>query len=332
MNDRVSFRQVGKEKAGKVYKGVIIDAYNRTNQASIPSKFEQTLAKQELGKGGFGRRAQRFLLEAPEPCPGPGQYTNSEASSPSFSKKGFLSGFVSKMSRFRRAEFATFVPGPGAYSPVHMRTMSNPAPSLSPQKAYVDLSKDRTPAPGDYEVTRPWRPKDLITTFKSREERLLNVTMSPAPPPSYYSPNFASVWPAKGLTSPFKMPLNPRRFQVNLYDPHTQVAEESFPGPGHYSLSSSFDKGATVSFQHPGIDRFGNPVARTRPKDYRPGPGAYNLLPQLPAKAPINGSSFMSESHRAELALTCNPGPAFYRPDQGNKQKSFHLNLEGRWV
>lgn len=330
MNEKVSFRQVGKEKAGKIYKGVIIDAYNRTNQASIPSKFEQILAKQEFRKGGFGRRAQRFILEAPEPCPGPGQYTSSEASSPSFSKKGFLSGFVSKLSRFRRAEFATFVPGPGAYSPVHMRTSSNPAPSLSPQKA--PLSKDRTPAPGDYEVVRPWKPKDLITTFKSREERLLNATLSPAPPPSYYSPNYTSVWPAKGLTSPFKLPLHPRRFQVNLYDPHTQVTEESFPGPGHYSLSSSFDKGAAASFEHQGLDRFGNSIGRTRPRDYCPGPGTYNLLPKLSTKAPIHGASFMSESQRAAIALTCNPGPAFYRPDQGNKQKSFHLNVERKWV
>ena len=333
MNDRVSFRQVGKEKPGKVYKGVIIDAYNRSNQPTIPAKYEQVLAKQELRKDGFGRRAQRFILEATEPCPGPGQYQASESPSPSFSKKGFLSGFVSKLSRFRKREFATFVPGPGAYSPVHMRTMSNPSPSISPLKAPSNLSKYSTPAPGTYDIEQAWKPKDLITTFKSREERLMSVTLSPAPPPSHYSPNFASVWPAKGLTSPFKLPLNPRRFKVNMYDPHALIEEESVPGPGHYSLSSSFDKGAASgSFQHQGLDRFGNPIRLLRPRDSLPGPGAYNLPPKPLGKAPIQGSFFMSESDRAALALGPNPGPAFYKPDKGNKKKSFHLNLERRWV
>ena len=39
------------------------------------------------------------------------------------------------------------------------------------------------------------------------------------------------------LTRAFKQPLHARRFQVNLYDPHSQVAQE--PPPGQQLLGNT---------------------------------------------------------------------------------------------
>ena len=335
MGEKVSFRQVGTERAGKLYKGVIMDAYSRMSQATIPSKFELVLAKQESPKDGFGHRASRFSLNSTMDIPGPGHYTTpADSKSPSYSKKGFLSAFVSSLKRFRPRDFATQVPGPGTYTPSHVRRSSNPATGLIPPKTGYRKRPEQRPEPCTYNPTSLDKPKVLTTSFQSKEERLLEPYLTAAPPPSYYDPKYTMVrCKSQGLTSPFKLPVHARRFQINLYDPHAQVMEDAVPGPGYYATEESFDKTqVNASFTHAGLDRFGAPVKTRKKKDDLPGPGSYNLGGKTIEKVPINGAVFMSESDRDAMKLGKNPGPAFYRPMQIAKKKSFHLNVERRWM
>lgn len=43
MTDTISFRQVGKEVPGRIYRGPVTDAYNRISHPSIPTKYELVL-------------------------------------------------------------------------------------------------------------------------------------------------------------------------------------------------------------------------------------------------------------------------------------------------
>ena len=332
MADRISFRQVGKDRPGKLYRGVIMDAYNRITQASIPSKFELVLAKQEEPKEGFGHRAERFSESLVEEIPGPGQYQggDSQSTSPSFSKKGFLGGFVSTKKRFDTHKYSTIAPGPGAYSPIHMRKLSNPAPVFTEKRTQYKKEPEKRPAPGTYDPIVSEKVKTLTTTFK----RMDSVSTSEAPGPWHYDPNYSFIHSSsQKLTSAFKLPTHARRFQVNLYDPHAKVAEEAAPGPGYYSLSSSMDRGSlNASFERSGLDRFGRPMKVKVSQFSVPGPGTYNLHPKDLEKSPVNSSAFMSESDRDPLKIVRNPGPAFYRPIIIAKKKSFHLNAERKWV
>lgn len=334
MGERVSFRQVGKDRPGKLYKGVIMDAYNRVSQASIPSKFELVLAKPEVSDG-FGHRASRFSLSASfaGESPGPGHYAAQHKSNPSLSKKGFLSGFVSSLQRFRPKDFANKVPGPGTYTPTQIRRSSNPTPGFVPAKSSYKRKALDTPAPGSYDPTPLTKARVLTTSFVSKADRLADQTFSDAPPATLYEPKYTMVRSqSQGLTSAFKLPVHARRFQVNLYDPHSQVLEDSHPGPGYYDPEPEVLAGS--SFSHTGLDRFGKtaqPKAK-RPATSTPGPGAYEVVTISEEKAPISGSAFMSESGRLLHLRRRNPGPAFYHPMPASKKKSFHLNAERKWM
>lgn len=335
MGERVSFRQVGKDRPGKLYKGVIMDAYNRVSQASIPSKFELVLAKPQVSDG-FGLRANRFSLSTSfaGESPGPGHYAAQQKSNPSLSKKGFLSGFVSSLQRFRPKDFANKVPGPGTYTPTHMRRSSNPAPGFIPSKSSYKRKMQDTPAPGSYDPTPLAKAKGPTTSFISKADRLVDLSTSDAPPVTLYEPKYTMVRSqSQGLTSAFKLPVHARRFQVNLYDPHSQVLEDSRPGPGYYDPEALAHSGS--SFSHNGLDRFGKTAhidKVKRPFTSTPGPGSYEIVQGSEDKAPISGSAFMSESGRLQHQRRKIPGPAFYHPMQITKKKSFHLNAERKWM
>lgn len=330
-NTRTSFRQAGRDLPGKIYKGNIIDAYNRSTQPSIPAKFELILEKTPPGKDGFGNKSKRFSLGDIENSPGPGQYSpDSEGNSPSFSKKGFLSAFVSNKSRFKRKEYATSVPGPGTYSPSHMRSVSNPVPSLLSTQPSLSPLKNTHLAPGYYDLERPWQPKNLITTFKSKQTRLQPLQKaSLVPGPCYYSPNYHCIWPEKTVKSPFKLPLNAKRFKVNLYEPHAEVEDGGFPGPGHYSLDYKDKNTKFGSFHHKGVERFGGTM---KEKKAFPGPGAYNIDQKTPQNRVIVGGFGASEWGKEAAERGGHPGPAFYRPEVAAKRQSFLFNLRRKWV
>ena len=90
--DRPSFRQVGREKRGKLRSGPLTGQRTGapTAAASIPSKFETTLCPNTGARKGFGSCAHRFT-EVENDLPGPGSYESARAAVRDdrvYSKKG----------------------------------------------------------------------------------------------------------------------------------------------------------------------------------------------------------------------------------------------------
>lgn len=335
MAERISFRQVGREHIGRLYRGPNQDAYTRVSQPTIPAKEDAVLKKQDFGKDGFGRRGPRFA-QITSSVPGPGQYSqpDSNSSSPSLSKKGFLSGFVSSSKRFKPRQFATLAPGPGSYATSHRRTDSMPTSSFVPHKSHSRKVKDTPPAPGQYDLPNPHSRTSPTSVFRSTTRRPDNTFPAQAPAPWYYKPDERLVRSSsQELMSAFKRPVNGKRFKINLYDPHAPVTDDDMPGPGHYTLQNSFDKDhLSVSYSHQELDRFGQAVRSRRTKQVIPGPGSYSTPLHSPEKQPVSGAVFMSESQREFVKSSKIPGPAFYRPSLVSKKKSFLLNANNKWV
>lgn len=337
MDVNVSFRQVGVERSGRLYRGPNSDAYSRTTQPSIPGKDDLVLEKLGEGSDGFGSRQPRFFLTS-QGTPGPGQYSSLPASqehSPSFSKKGF-GGLISKTKRFNPRQFANLVPGPGSYSSAHRRIKSNLSSIFVQPKHQSKTSKVASPAPGQYNPFEPKPPSGPSAIFKSKTKRVENAFPVQAPAPWYYTPNDGLIRSSsQKLTSTFKKPVNGKRFKINLYDPHAPVIDEAVPGPGFYAQENSYEREPlSGSYSHSELDRFGRSIKAKKSKELSPGPGSYDVALALAnkEKQPVSGAVFMSESLRGFVKPTKVPGPAFYKIPPPPHKKSFHLNPERHWA
>ena len=324
--ENASFRQAGKETFGKVYKGSVVDAYNRLTQPSIPSKTEKLLQAAEL-KAGFGCSASRFTEKLAR-FPGPGQYSESVQDNPSLSKKGF-GGMVSSSKRFKKFQYVTSVPGPGSYE---SKPSSVPSFKISVASSKSLKKSQIFPAPGQYEPSLPPSSKQTTSVFVSKTKRMEDPShVSPAP--WQYNPSYTLTRSSSSaLTSAFKMPVNARRHQINVYDPHAGITSETTPGPGDYETSNK-EGGFRPSsmFASSEKNRFGEAV-KPRVSEYTPGPGEYSKAAVV-EKAPVTGAVFMSESERKWFTTEKKPpGPAFYKPMMQPKKKSFHLKPNNIWV
>ena len=327
-----NYRQAGKEFPGKLCKGPMVDAFNRLTQSSIPTKSEQVLSAVEK-KGGFGSSTDRFsLMSDPEVAPGPGQYENIPvAESPSLSKKGY-GGLISRSPRFKRFQYNTPVPGPGAYTQVDFPMPAISSSFMKPVSRPLIKPESTFPAPGTYETQSPSRVISISSPFKSTSKRY-KESSSASPSPWQY--NIESSFVVDPKPSPvFRMPARARRYPINLYDPHAAVPSDNTPGPADYNnvtLPPIINK-VSAAFIQGDADRFGNPLKQKRNKDITPGPGSYYCYISK-EKAQVTGAVFMSESNREIIKQPHKqPGPAFYKPSPVPKKKSFHLNANNAWV
>ena len=330
MGESVSFRQVGKEITGKVYKGPVIDAYNRYTQSSIPSKKEQILSP-VTKKAGFGTTQERNIWNSKKNSPGPGDYLNESAQeNPSVSKKGFGS-LHNRSNRFRRAQVINRNPGPGSYD----FTMSKTVPGFAKvSQLRVDsfTNKNIAPPPGHYNPKPATSETSFYSCFKSQSKRS-SETKNENPAPWHYSPTKPLA--KNHYPSPaFAQPARAKRHQVNLYNPHEGVPAETSPGPGDYYCEPSFDtKKHNLSFIKGDSDRFGNKLRPRVVSNSTPGPGAYYKQALDPEVHQVAGAVFMSESERVWLKTENKPpGPAFYKPVPVARKKNFHLNSNNLWV
>jgi Sperm-tail PG-rich repeat len=320
-----SFRQAGKEIFGKVYKGSVVDAYNRLTQPSIPTKNEESL-KASNKKEGFGSSANRFIDKKIK-LPGPGQYSDSVFENPSLSKKGF-GGLTNSAPRFKKFQYVNSVPGPGSYE-----NKPSTSQGFTISLGKVSSLKDHPvyPAPGQYDPLFPSSNKQTTSMFKSKSRRL-EVPDKVSPAPWQYNPSYSLTRSTStALSSAFKMPANARRHQINLYDPHASIPVGVTPGPGEYYTSLKNDQPRPSSmFASTEKDRFGQPV-KPRVTEVMPGPGHY-AKPDAISKVPVSGAVFMSESERKCFTTEKKPpGPAFYKPMLQPKKKSFHLKPNNIW-
>lgn len=164
---------------GKIYKGSIKNAYNRVSLGSIPQKYENVIFRDELcsNKLGFNSQVPRFhnALEGSqyittmktEPSM---NYTDRDkrciqnASSPSFSSKGYGVGFVSKAERFSDeydSYKAKFQPGPGEHNQFVNTINTNISKSNTYKSLHLSSSKESAcllsnglPGPGEYDIQK----------------------------------------------------------------------------------------------------------------------------------------------------------------------------------
>lgn len=324
--ENASFRQAGKEISGKVYRGSVVDAYNRLTQPSIPCKNENLLQATEV-KEGFGCSASRFS-EKNLKVPGPGQYSESAFENPSMSKKGF-GGMISSAPRFKKFQYVNSIPGPGSYD---LKPPSSIGYKISVGSSESLKKSQVFPAPGQYDPCEPISTKQTTSVFKSKTKRM-EETKYVSPAPWQYTPNYTLTRSSSSaLTSAFKMPVNARRHQINLYNPYAAVVAGSTPGPGDYSpLEKNEYFRPSSMFVPTDKNRFGV-VVKPKVLENTPGPGTYDKPLEI-EKTPVTGAVFKSGSERKWLNTEKKPpGPAFYKPMIQPKKKSFHLKPNNIWV
>ena len=251
MEDKISFRQVGRDFSGKIYKGNVIDAYNRYTQPSIPTKTEQILQANKKAEA-FGVSAPRFSSAKATKLPGPGQYTFAENRTASASAKG-LGGFASRVPRFRKFQYNTAAPGPGSYNAQLRRVQSGTL--IRAERGVKSKPKPVvTPAPGQYDPCLSTS-KSITSIFKSKVDRLEAVKNENPAPWQYTSDQPMNR--SKSVSAVFKPPTYKRQ-NKNLYDPHGDVPVDTGPGPGQYAVEEAKDltKGSHM-FMVGNRDRFG---------------------------------------------------------------------------
>ena len=343
--DTSSFRQAGKEVFGKLCKGSVVDAYNRLTQPSIPTKSE-SLLKSESKKEGFGTSSTRFIATASK-LPGPGAYNDLASDNPSLSKKGY-GGLTNSAPRFKRYQYVNANPGPGSYNQnqnLHSGSSTTSGFTIVSNKTKSLKKVQEMPAPGQYDPVQQFSTKELTSVFKSNSKRL-EVNCKESPAPWQYTPSYSLTRSSSAaLTSVFKMPVNAKRYQGNLYDPHAPTVKVITPGPGEYNVEPSeavkstaigskdrFDAARPSSmFANNGKDRFGKSKLPKVVNSF-PAPGDYE--PEYrEGKVGVSGAVFMSESERGWIRSASKPpGPAFYKPVLQQKKKSFHLKPSNKWV
>ena len=157
-------RFAGRAGSGKRYVGFVAAQSAATSKASIPSKFETVLNRDNHENVGFGRRTYRF--DAPEnDLPGPGSYGNfsdgisTKKSTLSFSRAGTASFASGKKTGFRDDAPLYVSPGPGSYDTfVKKKEVTHLGPtsvfSTPTWKRPVARSAPLAPGPGSYDVVR----------------------------------------------------------------------------------------------------------------------------------------------------------------------------------
>jgi len=298
MVDSVSYRQVGKDFPGRLFRGRLPES---SEYDSVPV---------------FGTKSARFIAPSPRP--------------PSVSRSitpvsGHTTlGCMGKSKRFTPRQYASITPGPGTYSwkpaesakLIQTAFLSKESRSTSPASV--------SPAPGYYDPPKVVGQRSASSVFRSTVKRLATAKLPPGPSPGTYSPKYTSRTGA--VTSPFRQPAAKRRLQINLFNPLSKPIEDPSPGPGTYELPSAsppfrpLPSAVFVSVE----SRF--PAAR------HVSPCSYEVLPKAVLKQAVTMAAFKSDTSRERLVSGEPPGPAFYKPSIQPKRQSFHLNLSKRWV
>lgn len=319
MGEKSHQRQAGREISGKVFKGPVIDAYNRSTQPSIPTKFSQILTNPQTQEG-FNTSSMRFRARVPQ-TPGPGDYTQSPKSNPSLSQRSY---HMTQSSRFKKHEYTTLVPGPGTYE---KREFHSSAVIIQGRGSESKRALE-VPPPGYYNPKSSSASRAASHMFRSRAPRL-PLPLEKAPEPWHYNPRKPQS--SKSVSRPFVIPSNSKREQVNLYEPHAKPTEVVTPGPGDYDPPSSAGQKNSSLLALSAVDRFGKPMRR-RVAEKAPGPGEYSVGSDS-KKSLVTGAVFLSESRRGWINTKGKPpGPAFYSPSAVSKRKSFHYKTTKVWV
>lgn len=300
MVDSVSYRQVGKDFPGRLFRG----------RSPEPSDYESMPV--------FGTKSARFIAPAPRPPSVPRSTTPVP--------RHTTLGCMGKSQRFKPRQYASITPGPGTYNwktaesakLIKTAFLSKESRSTSPTSV--------APAPGQYDPPSVVGQRSASSVFRSTVKRLATAKSPPGPSPGTYSPQYTAVSRTGAVTSSFKQPVAKRRIQINLFNPLSKPIEDLSPGPGTYELPSArppfrpLPSAVFISAE----SRF--PAARSI------SPCSYDVFPKAVLKQGVTMAVFKSDTSRELPVGGEPPGPAFYTPSLLPKHQSFHLNLSKRWV
>jgi len=362
-DNKVNFRQAGRIQAGKLAKGPLQDAVNKTTTASIPYKFETILYKNTNPKG-FGASSQR-VLRSEDIAPGPGSYdfeaSKLRSNTASFSKKGYGNGFVSQANRMLYRGYINSGPGPGAYSfvakpfqvthIVHEQKKDSSEELLKSKSLQTDV-----PGPGYYNADTAkgqGRLPMANSVFKSGTGRY-NMTANSNPPPGTYE-----IDRALSEKKPFKHFMGSSNFMLPSKKKVSKITEDKQNvdhllgkeeevdknglGPGQYFKADKEDELVlfnqkiqdknNFNFLITNNTRFGDVIQRKVKRVENPGPGTYiPVAVGSEEKTLVSGAVFMSETARRPFKDVRNfVGPTKYNPELLPK-KSYHLNINKMWV
>ena len=297
----VSYRQVGKEFPGKLFRG----------RSPEPSDYDSITP-------AFGTKSARFIAPSHRPPSAPRAITPIHGHT--------VLGCMGKSQRFKPRQYASITPGPGSYNwkigesvkLIKTAFMSKESRSASP----VCVS----PAPGHYDPHTVPGTRSTSSMFRSTVKRLATILQPVAPPPGTYSPKYAAVSKTPAVTSSFKQSVAKRRIQINLYNPLSKPSEDPSPGPGAYELPrarAAFNPLPSAVFLS-AENRFPTPQPVSA--------CTYDVLPKTVQRQAVAMAAFKSDTSRELPVSEAEPGPTSYRPSPLPKHQSFHLNLSKRWV
>jgi hypothetical protein len=364
---------------GKIIRGPISNAFNRQSLGSIPSKSEKILFKDNETevKKGFASQCERFAQYRTQESvkysfPGPGDYENTKNlrknldTNPSFSSKGYCTGFTSKNERFDdlREYYEKYLPGPGEYnsklslnqdiynkSNLRFKSLYNTNKMIS-LKVYKD-----NPGPGDYDPLKP----GLILNenenspnyfFKSKEERFNiskeNVTSNPGPGKYFFDSNL-KTFNKKDSTSFFFRENIPKK--LNPLEKILKLDKNKIfetPGPGEYNLRKELikveknptsssrsiflinDKKKFTEYENDiKIEKLKNAYRRDNSIQIQP----QNIIFNFENSKKSIRSVFLSKSPRNSYTKSNHvPGPTYYHPGLLPERKSYNANEDKIWI
>jgi len=332
---------------------------------SIPSKFEPKKSMGKKEKNAFGGRTERFTTKSTSQ-PGPGyyhkplSYVKSAETNGSVSARGYTS-MISKSSRFNIYENIkslndAMLPGPASYNVVNVQGTGLaekdknqfPQSMFAKPRRYRDDKvevRDAEPGPGAYELN-PTLIADVINRkqgssfFKDGSKRFRRQK-----PQTDHAPGSYNVGSAMDAMDDYGMKDTGASFRSKSNRGEFFVKNRACPGPGDYKPEKSDNillKTSDLTHQNPAFcksscDRFGNFEGNTQKGgDPSPGPGWYEQGDAQTINQEGASSAFRSGSQRLGGGLKKDrykpPGPAYYNAKPLPTKKSFHFNLEQKWV
>jgi len=359
--EKVNYRAIGRGTGGVIKKRRPI--YSRdvdsATPASMPTKYQNVLHRDNLEKKGFSSRTTRFLEPRGTEVPGPGAYAEipfaQEAPTPRASSQGpvqVLRGrgaFASRTPRLPHASKAQgFVPpGPGAYQQEEVKKEERPTPVFqlpgagNPWKYY----EAPAPGPGYFLGTDGGVPPIGWTAVASAfgQEKRGGAQSDSGPGPGSYeqaldkeslrattfasSQQHALQMEEKFLATEGKL----RRKGLEILQDEKDTKQL---GPGEYTPRINAVRGRS-HFNVKGHSSFqiGLSQCPRKMRSASPGPGEYfeGISEQL--EAPSSPLNFMiSATDRFKEGASLAPGPAYYSPQKKTGKQSFHLNLQNNWT
>eukprot|EP00501_MAST-03F_sp_TOSAG23-6_P000119 GSMAST32.ASY1.ANO1.121.1 assembled CDS len=323
---------------------------------SIPSKYVvREKRSKALPSKAFGSAVNRFSVTE-NALPGPGYYYRSKytvgTSKNGHSKLGFGVGFVSKMERFKSSKATERdSPGPGHYSVDDLTAWTG---RVLPSGRYDRGSNwgkglrfnstsnniNDSPGPGYYDLNRalkktiPFGGRKGSSSFTSASKR-----------DSVYRALLRQSGPAPGTYNIDKQPWlsGSGGYAFKSKTKRNKTVAPNNPGPCSYDnivnkkTDMNFSTKGTSAFANTLTDRWGVLYVRKSKNisEGTPGPGAYSPALINSVEKQRATSSWAASSTLRDGAVMRGrrpPGPCYYKPEMPKRQKSFHLNVNKRWL